>query len=122
MTYTPWGNSDSSTKLTRGVICYSTPSHGGFHVSKTMQQKMPEALRLDNGKHGDGWYEEDCDWCMVIIAFSNFFKTVEYNLAVDTLRNWHPERYEKFFGEKLDPSESYMRRDKLVMNNVIKVE
>lgn len=59
-TKTPWGISDYTTKIAPGIISYSTPSHGGIHLSPTRLKEMPEVLRLESG-----WYEEDCDWCLV---------------------------------------------------------
>lgn len=66
--HTPWGKSQYSKQYVRGIVFYGTPGHGGFRVSKTKQAKMPEALRLDNGKNC-GWYEEDCDYALVVMAF-----------------------------------------------------
>lgn len=104
-TNTPWGVADYSEIIARGIVSYSTPSHGGIHVSPTLQNEMPEVLRVESG-----WYEEDCDWCLVAVAFSQYF-IKEYAQAIDTMRNWHPDRYEKYFGVQLKPEESYMRRE-----------
>jgi len=83
---------------------YSTAGHGGFHVSPTLNSKMPEALRIE-----DGWYEEDCDWALVAVAFPDLFAKENAN-AISTMKNWHPNRYEKHFGVTLRPDESYIRR------------
>jgi len=77
---------------------------------------MPAALRVESG-----WYEEDCDWCLVVIAFSGDFlkkygqdKWADiYNNAIRTMRDWHPERYEQYFNIELKPGESRIKDDRL---------
>jgi hypothetical protein len=61
MTSTPWGASQTSKKYAPGIMEYSTASHGGFHLSKSRQQCMPDCLRhakdevLFFEKHKDDW-------------------------------------------------------------------
>lgn len=102
MTSTPWGASLSSKKYAPGIIEYSTASHGGFHLSKSRQKLMPSCLRNDNG-----WYEEDCEWCKVVVSFQEFFEPKLWISAYDTLRNWHYRAYEELFGKILRPGESH---------------
>jgi hypothetical protein len=101
-TQTPWGAAQNSTKYAPGIISYSTASHGGFHLSETRQKEMPEIL-----KNPDGWYEEDCEWCKVVIAFSQYFKPKEILHAYDILKNFFYETYRDFTGLILRPGESY---------------
>ncbi len=65
---TPWGLADDKTIVTDGIVFYSTPSHGGYKVSKAILAVMPKHLVND-----DGWYEEDCEWSKVCIAFPHLF-------------------------------------------------
>jgi len=102
-TATPWGISDHTEKIAKGIISHSTPSHGGYHLSPCRQEQMPAVLRVESG-----WYEEDCDWCLVAIGFPEYFSK-DREQAIDTMRNWHPERYEHYFSVELKPSESYMK-------------
>jgi len=106
-TQTPWGVADWSQKIARGIMSYSTPRHGGIHLSSSRQNEMPEALKVESG-----WYEEDCDWCLVAIAYPDLF-VKDYAQALDTFKNWHPDRYEKWFGVTLKPEESYLKRRQL---------
>jgi len=101
-TSTPWGVAQDSTKYAPGIISYSTASHGGFHLSKTRQDEMPEVL-----KNPSGWYEEDCDWCKVVVVFHQYFSTNDLLQAYDTLKNTFYEAYEQFTGITLNPGESY---------------
>lgn len=103
--YTPWGLAQEQEKKADGIVSYSTASHGGYCLSAKRQAEMPEYLRL--GNEGEtGWYEEDCDWCRVAVAFPQFFSQKEQSDALDTLRHWIPEAYERHVGEILLPGQS----------------
>lgn len=101
---TPWGRADSSDVKAKGIVFYGTPSHGGFHLSKERQEEMPEILRLDGP-----WYEEDVDWARVATAFPQFFSEKEKDDARETLRNWSPDVYEKFYKETIPEGQSYIK-------------
>lgn len=103
-TSTPWGTSDYSKPYGRGVVFYGTPGHGGFHVSPTLNARMPEALRLRSG-----WYEEDVEWARVALAFPERFTAEEVEHARQALRSYAPEDFERFTGEIVMPGESYAR-------------
>nr|WP_120222436.1 hypothetical protein [Sphingopyxis sp. FD7] len=72
---------------------------------------MPDALRLP----GDA-YEEDCDWSLVYLAFESepaLQKTSTagfLQLARDTARCWHPDRYAAHTGESVEPNQSSVLR------------
>lgn len=107
-TSTPWGTSDSSKRITPGITFYSTPSHGGFKVCPTLNAAMPDHLR-----RADGWYEEDCDWCLVVVAYPRHFPETERESADHTLKNWHPAAWEIQHGRRLEPGESFKRDQEL---------
>ena len=116
--FTPWGISDSSERVAKGITFYGTPSHGGYKISQERFDSMPEAFRNYKPFAKHLWYEEDCDWAIVRIAFNlDFIKnegidraSETYTQAENTLRNWNPDTWEAFFGRKLEPEESYKRR------------
>lgn len=103
-TGTPWGRADSATTFARGIVFYNTPGHGGFHVARGLNARMPDHLRRD-----DGWYEEDCDWCLVAVAFPGSFTPDERADAERTFRNWHPDRWERHHERALVAGESFLR-------------
>lgn len=113
-TSTPWGRAQSSIKMAPGVIFYSTASHGGIHLSPSVNILIPDYMRCQ-----DGWYEEDCDWCLPVIAlagkveldFSQVYPEsfLTYVQAYEIFRNWHPDKFERFFDFTLKEGESYMR-------------
>ena len=108
-TSTPWGPSQHVERYGVGITSYSTANHGGFHVSPTLQAEMPEHLRLEGG-----WYEEDCDWARVVVAFPERFPGEMVTQADDTLKAWAPAAWEAHFRRARLPGESYMRDKELV--------
>ena len=81
---TPWGGSDHATQYgDGGVVFYSTPSHGGFFVPASLRKGMAPEYRND-----DGWYEEDCEWAKVALAFPDLFTPRERAAAAKTWEGW----------------------------------
>lgn len=81
--HTPWGTPDHACAYDEGVTFYGTASHGGFHLSAEANEKVPAAWRAASFKRlGEaGWYEEDCDWCMVALTFPASFSAAQLGLA-----------------------------------------
>jgi hypothetical protein len=111
-TSTPWGTSQLADKVCRGIIFYSTAGHGGYHVSKTLNQKIHESLRLR-----DGWYEEDCDWAIVVFSFPHLFKPQTVEQAIRILKSYYPDEYEAITEQKIAPGESRTRDEKTFYEN-----
>ena len=109
-TQTPWGKSDSKKIITRGIVFYGTPSHGGYHVSKKLLQTMPKAFVDHNDLTRHGWFEEDCLWSFVALSFPLFFEK-DLQLAHSTCKNWYPLEYEKAFNVKVSLEESLTLRE-----------
>lgn len=71
---TPWGLSDDGGMFVAdGITWYSTPSHGGYHVTGAALDAIPLELRRTmrawrRAADDDPWFEEDCEWCAVVIA------------------------------------------------------
>lgn len=112
-TSTPWGPAQESHRMAPGVISYSTARHGGIHLSPSVNELVPDYMRLPSG-----WYEEDCDWAIPVIALAgklelNFDHHLEPNSAYfhayQTLKNWHPDAFERFFNCVLAPGDSYIK-------------
>jgi hypothetical protein len=74
---TPWGEADTWTTITPGIVRVCTPSHGGYHLAPHMQDKVPGYMRHPGDSFGAqraaGWYEEDVDWSIVALVFPQFF-------------------------------------------------
>jgi hypothetical protein len=44
-TSTPWGKADMVTRYARGINFYTTPGHGGFHVTARMNAAIPDYFK-----------------------------------------------------------------------------
>jgi len=82
---------------------------------------MPPALQL-----AEGFYEEDCDWSLVYIAFEDeFCKTRKdygpdfIQLVRDTAKCWHPDRMSKHTGKKVAPNESPILRTRAAYQHAL---
>ena len=84
--HTPWGASQQQKKIADGITSYSTASHGGYHVSAARLAEMPDCIRDFKTYAGTGWYEEDCDWCLVALSFPSLFDNRSCYYAVKTLK------------------------------------
>jgi hypothetical protein len=89
---TPWGAADHVEARGPGIHLIGTPSHGGFHVAAEQLQQMPEALR-SIAYPALPWFEEDCSWCAVALAFPSRFDAEELEAAERTAREWQKEEY-----------------------------
>jgi len=96
---TPWGRSDSITKASEGVVWVTTPSHGGVHLSAEVNAEMPEYMRS-----ADGWYEEDCKWCLPVVALGAARIAPDHpkgladieDIANKVMRTWYRKAWERF--------------------------
>ena len=93
---TPWGRAQSKESFGPGISLYSTAGHGGFKVCKKQNAMIPDYMRIN-----DGWYEEDCDWAIVVTIFCERFKEKDIISAKDCLKCWHPKEHNRFYGDQL---------------------
>jgi uncharacterized protein DUF7007 len=87
---TPWGLAHSTRVIAEGIVFHSTSSHGGFELSEQRLAAMPPALAAIRPFAGEGWYEEDCDWAILAIAFPQYFPPQDVWAATRTVRRCHP--------------------------------
>lgn len=83
--YTPWGPSQDITQIGRGIFSVSCAGHGGIFVPNDMLLTMPEALRT-NCYGGGNWFEEDCEWALVALAFPDLFSAYAVWIAGQSIR------------------------------------
>ena len=88
----PWGRIDDCERVADGLYSVSTPSHGGYWVSRERVALMdPQYRDRKTFVGGDGiggkWYEEDCDWAMVCICFPHLFPADALAAAEVTARH-----------------------------------
>jgi hypothetical protein len=106
---TPWGPSQNATPYGEGITFHSTAGHGGFFVAASIESQIPEYLRAAYVRGTRGWYEEDCDAAIVVVCFPERFTPEQVCEAKASLRAWHPNEYERFYGVTLQPGESFKR-------------
>ena len=97
-TSTPWGEAQSATYFAKGLIMYSTASHGGFHVSNGLLKRIPDYLQTADAYASGtaGWYEEDCASAIVIVCLPEFFPMEWRMNAVRTMQSTYPKQWERF--------------------------
>ena len=101
-TMTPWGKPDDVEVVAPGIHFYSTPSHGGYLISDERFESMPAHLRavqtfVNRNRpewvgHGH-WYEEDCDWAIVALAFPKHFAKSSVETAAKVFEAHHPNHH-----------------------------
>ena len=108
---TPWGKADGVEIIADGIGWANTPGHGGLKLSRAMNGRVPDYMRQKGG-----WYEEDCEWSKVYVALSGLLADIGTDKidsdraeAVNTLRSYYPDTYERFFGETIPAGESYAK-------------
>lgn len=91
---TPWGLADFQKKVAPGITIFHTPGHGGIRVSKKLAETRMNRSDLERAAiiyKGQYWFEEDCAWACVAIAFPNCFAdTLE--IARKTYAHWYGEK------------------------------
>lgn len=84
---TPWEESQQSRHLGRGIYSVSCAGHGGIFVPTSLLESIPIEGRNDAARWSgsENWYEEDCCWAWVAIAFPALFVTQHVDDAKATL-------------------------------------
>ena len=101
-THTPWGYADHVSELAPGITFVATPSHGGIKLESWREEEMPASLRKRDFRYCPrGWYEEDCEITLVILAFPEIFRKLGYHVdyAEEMLRQTYPAQYAEWVAE-----------------------
>lgn len=123
-THTPWGLSDHSEVVARGIVFYSTPSHGAYHLTANRVQQLPPSIKEEAQKHGfitakgDAWFEEDCAYSLVVLGFPEHFTEKQLEAAHKSAKNWHPDAWMGLTATPLPLSESRVLRERVFNANV----
>lgn len=104
---TPWGTAQTVNKLAAGIAEVTTAGHGGIHLAAAHNAKVHEAWRVKGG-----WYEEDSEWAIVGVTYPHLFTETRRVDAHRSTKDWYPDEYERVFGVKLLPDESYTLRER----------
>ena len=79
-THTPWGKPNYSVEQGPGIVYYSTPSHGGYWLSRHREKQRRCRFPTFNTFAGGPWYEQDQDAAILALTFPDYFEA-------DALRN-----------------------------------
>jgi hypothetical protein len=107
--YSPWGKVDNQRVVAEGVLCVSTPSHGGVKLDRKRNALIPAYMRAKSG-----WYEEDCQWSIPYVILK-LGSQEQQEQALKTFRSWYPTEYEQYTNTVLLPGESY-KKDQYLFN------
>lgn len=94
LSHTPWGATQHHRERFPGIHFVSTAGHGGVWLSPERRQAMPEPLRHVGTWAGLPWYEEDCDWALVALAFPEDFDGYSLHHAIGTARSFHKDKFD----------------------------
>ena len=85
---TPWGRADQIENVGEGIYFASTPSHGGYYVPSALLPAITAAhqARALKWSGSRNWYEEDCEWASVAIAFPHLFDQRAREAAAATMK------------------------------------
>lgn len=108
-THSLWGPVETCQTIAPGIYRVTTRSHGGYILSDEQLAQMPPALRHPD----ENSFEEDCRWCLVVLAFPTLFTEKEHTVAGATCRNWFPDIWEAWTGVTLSPEESFKKKETL---------
>lgn len=72
--FTPWGPAQSVEVASPGIVWVSTEGHGGVwvapHLVGGLAIRPPSKhIGIFEGAGGSAWYEEDCAWSIVQLAY-----------------------------------------------------
>lgn len=104
---TPWGVAQWIEEKALGIMQVSTAGHGGYKLDRQRNAQVHQAWRRKGG-----WYEEDCEWAIVVFTFRALYTEDQVNLAIDALKNWFPDAYVLVTGGTIPLEESLKLRER----------
>jgi len=105
----PWGTIQDVTEAAVGVVFVMTAGRGGYWLSPARVAGMASSLKVNSSFYkGDGWFEEDCEWARVCLAYPGIFPTFAGKVAIATLDRTYPGMVENFVRERLGAREAVL--------------
>ena len=84
--WTPWGRAEDVTTYGPGVQFYSCPDHGGFQLNEQRRRAVERLFPRCVPVIAHEWFEEDCAWALVALAFPSLFDRDALEMAMRTAR------------------------------------
>ena len=101
----PWGRIQTVDILSEGIYRVTTAGHGGLKIDAARNAKIPKSVRSKGG-----WYEEDCEWSLVVCSFPEDFPVSTYENAIAVCKNYFPYGFEEITGVAVAAADSYVLR------------
>ncbi len=79
---TPWGRSQSVREITEGITQVSTAGHGGLRLSMKRWGELMAKIPYVPKYAPVPWLEEDCDYCLAILRWPEFWPIGSLRSAV----------------------------------------
>ncbi len=86
----PWGVAQLTLSVAPGMWLITTASHGGFYLEPAANDKIPLPWKQVSFKRQalEGFYEEHCDACMVVLTFPHSFNLSALASARQIFNSW----------------------------------
>ena len=104
--YSPWGAIQHTTDYAENIVFVSTASHGGFKLDRAHNAQVNPVWRRKGG-----WYEEDCEWC-IVLTFPHAFEPKMVADAHRTAKEWLPDEYGQVYNVTVSLEESHTLRER----------
>lgn len=89
VTTSPWGPVQHQEQIAEGIVRVLTAGHGGLVLSPVRLHAMPKQYKLNI--YGTGrYFEEDCEWALVVLAFPDVFTPEQRDAAYLTAKQYYP--------------------------------
>ncbi len=107
---TPWGPGQYVKTFARGVAEIGTAGHGGLRVSRglALRTMRKEILACAIERRDYFWFEEDCDYMLVVLSMPEVFPPETQDAAQASVKTWHPDEYTALTGEAVAVEDSYV--------------
>lgn len=89
----PWGQVQQTQFIAPGILWVTTAGHGGYRLCEDRYNSMPQHLR-ECSYTKDQWFEEDCSWCAVVLAWPQYFTSGMVAAARDTYARAYKQEHD----------------------------
>ncbi len=92
----PWEEVLEAYEEAPGIVRVHTGGHGGLLVERALYKRMDPVLRKGvtwKDRKGRGWFEEDCQAALVVVAFPELFGADHVRRARESCKQWNGSLY-----------------------------
>jgi hypothetical protein len=89
--HTPWGHAQTHDRNGAGLWFVSTAGHGGLYMSPERLAHFKSIFPTFEGYAGLPWLEEDCDYCLGVLAFADDYEAEAVFYAWDMVMTYQSD-------------------------------